>query len=131
MNNIKAEADRQNISVAELARRSGVAYGTVYGVYTGKTEAEKMDVRKFIRIAGALGMSADELYTGKRASRRRDVKLDPREEGLLESFRRCDESGKQAIEAAATAISARFDKDRHVDFIEPKALKGRRKGTGK
>lgn len=66
MNCIQKVMAYQGISAAELSRRSGVPYGTVYDISIGKTRVEKMAVEKFLKIAHGLGMTAEELYYGEK-----------------------------------------------------------------
>lgn len=66
MNRIRQAMDKAGIkSVAALSRLSGVSYGTLYDLVNDVTDIGKTDVSKFLKIAHALGMTAEELYTGK------------------------------------------------------------------
>ena len=54
--NVKREAEKQNISIAALEVKAGVANGTISGWKTGKPYLETAS-----KVATALGVTVDEL----------------------------------------------------------------------
>ena len=54
--NVKREAEKQNISIAALEAKAGVANGTISGWKTGKPYLETAS-----KVATALGVTVDEL----------------------------------------------------------------------
>lgn len=54
--NVKREAEKQNISIAALEIKAGVANGTISGWKTGKPYLETAN-----KVATALGVTIDEL----------------------------------------------------------------------
>lgn len=54
--NVKREAEKQNISIAALEVKAGVANGTISGWKTGKPYLETAS-----KVATALGITVDEL----------------------------------------------------------------------
>ena len=54
--NVKREAEKQNISIAALEVKAGVANGTISGWKTGKPYVETAS-----KVATALGVTVDEL----------------------------------------------------------------------
>ena len=109
----QAMAD-QNISAAELSRRSGVAYGTVYDISIGKTKVDKMDVGKFLKIAHGLGMTAEELYYGKPAER---TYRDERQTALNAHYETFNDDGRNEL----AKIAERMSHDPSVRIVKDSA----------
>lgn len=57
---VRAEAGRQNLSQADLARRSGVSRVTVHRYFF--TEERDITIDVLVAVAGALGLTAAELF---------------------------------------------------------------------
>ena len=103
MNNcIQKAMEDQGITAAELARRSGVPYGTVYDVSTGKTKVEKMAVEKFLKIAHGLGMTAEELYYGRPPEREY---ADPRQEKLNSYYEQLNDESRGVLVKVARSYA--------------------------
>ena len=54
---------RLDLNLHTLSERSGVAYSTVYNLFTGKKSIFDAKTDSLYRIAKALNMSMDELYS--------------------------------------------------------------------
>lgn len=103
MSNVIQDAMRaKGMTAAALSKASGVPYGTVYDIARGKTEIDKMEVGKFLRIARALGMSADELYTSIPDRR---TYADPRQESLNANFEKFTDEGRDELARIAERMS--------------------------
>ncbi len=55
--------NRMDLNLHTLSERSGVAYSTVYNLFTGKKSISDAKTDSLYRIAKALNMSMDELYS--------------------------------------------------------------------
>ena len=102
----------QSITAAELSRRSGVAYGTVYDIWAGKSHVEKMNIDTFLKIAHGLGMTAEELYYGKPAEK---AYRDARQASLNAHFETFNDRGRDELSTIAERMShdpsVRIEKD--------------------
>ena len=91
---------RSGMTIADVSRASGVYYGTLRDIAIGKTDIGKVDVHKFIAIAHALNMTADELMAmgnDDGASANHDDLLTPDEQELIKLYRGTDDRGRQMI----------------------------------
>lgn len=59
---IKSEADSQNITIAELERRSGLSNGVIGGWRTAAPNARKLEA-----VADVLGVTVDYLLKGNKS----------------------------------------------------------------
>lgn len=90
LNCVQREMFLRGINVQQMVDMAEIPYSTVRDVCIGKTPIEKMEVAKFLKIARALGMTAEELYYG----RVREEPSDPREAELVRAWRTLD-AGRQ------------------------------------
>lgn len=95
-NCIQKAMANQSLTAAELSRRSGVAYGTIYDISIGKTKVEKMAVEKFLKICRALGMTAEELYYGTPPSEKRS-RGDPIFDRVAEQYATLNKRGRLRV----------------------------------
>ena len=58
----KEKLDRNGLNLHTLSERSGVAYSTIYNLFTGKKRIEDAKSESLYKIARILGMSIDDLY---------------------------------------------------------------------
>lgn len=60
---IKAEADRQKLTIAELEKRAGLGNGVIGGWRTASPSARKLEA-----VADELGVTVDYLLKGEQAA---------------------------------------------------------------
>ena len=63
-NRIKEELDKRNIKPTTFAKSIGVKVSTMFSIYRGEVQLERVSIDNFLKIAHGLGMSAEELYYG-------------------------------------------------------------------
>lgn len=66
-NPLRELLDKRSINIADLARKADIPKTTLYNVTGGRGDVWNMSVYVFIRLAHALGMTADELVAELRA----------------------------------------------------------------
>lgn len=59
---LSEKLNSHNLNLHTLSERSGVAYSTVYNLFTGKKSVSDAKVESLYRIARILGLSMDELF---------------------------------------------------------------------
>ena len=59
--NLKELAREKGTNVKRLAEKCGVTPSTLYAISSGETNADNIGIDLFLKISGALGMSAEEL----------------------------------------------------------------------
>lgn len=102
---LKTVMHENGVSIAELSRKSGVPYGTLYDLVSGRTSPKKITVDTSIAIASALDTSVEKLMgIEKRASEN----LSADEIALLTIYRKGDSTQKSAILASAEGIVSSF-----------------------
>ena len=60
---LSEKLNRMGLNLHTLSERSGVAYSTIYNLFTGKNSISDAKTDSLYRIAKALNMSMDELYS--------------------------------------------------------------------
>lgn len=74
---LKEELNNRNLNLHTLSEQSGVAYSTIYNLFTGKKCISDAKTESLYRIARVLGVSMDELF----------VQLSPRtDEQIIPDF---------------------------------------------
>ncbi len=85
----------------KVAEKCGLPPSTLYAISSGDTNFENVGISTFVKIADALGMTADELYMGK---------VDDTERYALtqeeKRYRSASPTAKAAIAASVQAIAA-------------------------
>ena len=66
-NPLRELLDKRSINIADLARKADIPPTTIYNVTGGHRSVWGLSVYVFIRLAHALGMTADELVAELRA----------------------------------------------------------------
>lgn len=66
-NPLRELLDKRSINIADLARKADIPKTTIYSVTGGRGDVWNMSVHVFIKLAHALGMTADELVAELRA----------------------------------------------------------------
>lgn len=108
--NMKGEMKGQKVSVAELSRRSGIPYGTLYDLISGRTSPSRITVDTSIAVAQALGTTVERLIGAE--DKPVSVALSPAERRLVDLYRSCNEEGKDAMTAACEGIARAFPLER-------------------
>ena len=91
------------MSIADFAAKSGLKYATAHDIISGKTNMENIGAGAFVRIAHALGTTADELLGSDVDETISAIKND--EAALLRYYRVSNSNGKAAILTTAEAIA--------------------------
>lgn len=94
-------------NLSEFSRLSGVPYGTLYDIASGKTKVEKIGIGVFMKIAHSLGMTAEELYYGEP---RRIEYADPRQEQMNGCYETLNEESKEIIAGVVASFAADADR---------------------
>ena len=102
-NAITALFKASGMSITDFAAKSGLKYATAHDIVSGKTKMENIGAGAFVRIAHALGTTADELLRGDVEATKSALKDD--EAALLRYYRVSSSKGKAAILTAAEAIA--------------------------
>lgn len=95
-------------NLKEVERRSGVAYATLYDLKRGKTDVDNMKVDTFIRIAHALGMTADDLYYGVSEN---ITDEDSTKQKVSDAYDNLNQEGKTRLAEQADLLLMRYLKE--------------------
>lgn len=106
---LKKVMKEDGVSIAELSRRSGVPYATLYDLMSGRTSPERIAVDTAIAVTSALGTTVEEVL-GEPKKRPEHVTPDERE--LLALYRSMSSDGREVILSAARGIAASFPSER-------------------
>lgn len=98
---MKEEMKAQGVSVAELSRRSGIPYATLYDLASGRTNPEKMTVDTAVSISCALGTTVDELVG------RLSEPLSAAERELVDGFRRLGTEQRALVMSMVAQLAER------------------------
>lgn len=118
-NCIAAAIRDSGLSIAEVSRRSGVNYVTVYDVVKGRTNIERMGVDTFRAIAHGLGMTIDALYNyGVDVELDGGAYADPRQKEINDIYESVTEDGKQQMWVHAIMVRNTFSEDCGCDTVQ-------------
>lgn len=98
-------------NLSEFSRVSGVPYGTVYGIAKGKAKRDNISVGAFMKIAHALGMTAEELYYG--TPPQRPSYSDQRQSELNGHYESLNDDSKSDLVGFAKSFAA--DPERRIE----------------
>lgn len=62
--NLKELARQRGTNIKQVAEKCGIPASTLYAISRGDTNLENVGIDTVIKVAGALGMTAEELYLG-------------------------------------------------------------------
>jgi transcriptional regulator with XRE-family HTH domain len=99
--NLRDELEYQDLTVKELAAKSGVAKGAI-DCYVGK-QASVPPATTAVKIAKALGVSVEYLVSGQK-KRREEISSDPRIHAILKIFNDLDEKSRNIIVEIAQVL---------------------------
>ncbi len=99
-NKISRLFDEQKVNISEMARKTGIPYGTLYDIAKGKTPFEKIKIDSVVKIAHEFGMTADELIG--------DGDVDYNRFELCQIYDALDRYGKRALIACAQGLHDAF-----------------------
>ena len=71
------ELNKQGLNLHTLSERSGVAYSTVYNIFTGKKSISDAHADSLYRVARYLGLSMDELFYRVKYKEENESKIMP------------------------------------------------------
>lgn len=102
-NKITRLFEEQKANISEVARKTGIAYGTLYDIAKGKTPFERVNVGYVIKIAQEFGMTADELIGGE--------ELDSGRYELCQIYDSLGLTGRRALVACAQGLYDAFQEE--------------------
>lgn len=104
---LKSERERLKIGQAQVADKTNVSLKTV-----GRWEKEIAIPSDKLSLLAELGFDLLYILTGHRQSIVQATPLDSRERALLTNYRESDDTGKRAVEAAASALAGGVSKSK-------------------
>ena len=111
---IKKMRERAGLNQQDVADALGIKKAR-YGDW--ERETTTINLRDAIRLADLFECSLDEL-AGRDWPASDSPPLSDAEREIVDAYRACDQSGQEAIQAAVSGISQRFDKSGSEDMAE-------------
>ena len=99
-NKITRLFDEKKVNISELARKTGIPYGTLYDIAKGKTPFEKIKIDSVRKIANEFGMTTDEIIG--------DGYVDYDRYELCQIYDTLDRYGRRALIACAQGLHDAF-----------------------
>lgn len=112
-NKIARLFEEQKVNISEVARKTGIPYGTLYDIAKGKTPFERVNVGHIIKIANEFGMTADELIG--------ESDLDNDRYELCQIYDSLGSTGRRALLACAQGLYDAFQEEAEDAMFEAMA----------